>query len=185
MFTDFKHFFFVLCRYMMYTFLCHTWKLSWWYGFNLKLVWHLKLSILIVHLMLSLCPSNAFPLETCVLLNLWCTKSTECQTLNVTEKSLDYVQCLGKALNATRSVEKDLRTLGWTFFVLTLVCYLTDDSPIFLTVYFWEEHEHFQCSSQQLTSALPKSQMAGISLNLSVYSLYKQRFRGPPWEVDV
>lgn len=99
----------------MYVFICHTWKMYWWYGFNLKLVWHLKPNILVVHLMLFLCPSNAFPLETCVLLNLWYTKSTECQTLNVTEKSLDYVQYLGKALNATRSLEKDLRTLGWTF----------------------------------------------------------------------
>lgn len=74
---------------------------------------------------------------------------------------------------------------GLNSFVLTLVCYLTDDSLIFLTVYFQEEHEHFQCSSQQLASPFPKSQITGISLNLSVYSIYKQRLRGPPWEADV
>lgn len=140
----------------MYTIMCHTWNLCSWYGFNLKLVWHLKLNILIVHLMLSLYPSNAFPLETCVLLNLWYTKSTKCQTLNVTDKSLDYVQCLGKALNATRSLEKGLRTLSWTFLVLTLVCYLTEDSLIFLTVYFREEHEHFQRSSPATHFCLPE-----------------------------
>lgn len=36
---------------------------------------------------------------------------------------------------------------GLNFFVLGLVCYLTDDSLIFLVVYFRDESERFQHSS--------------------------------------